>query len=242
MSLSLASQTAIVTGASSGIGASIALALAEQDVNLHLIGRNHQALNDVANQARKKSSEVLVYQSDLSVDESLEKLAADLKAKCIRLDVLVHCAGIISLAPVGNASITDFDRQYKTNVRAPFFLTQALLPALRNSHGSVVFINSSAGMSTRANISQYSATKHALKAVADSLRAEVNSADIRVLSIYPGRTASPQQAAIFKAEGRPYVPESLMQPGDVAQVLIDALKISRTAEVTDISIRPMLKS
>lgn len=242
MQAPLSGQTAVVTGASSGIGASIALALAEEHVRLHLIGRNHQALSDIAERARRNSPEVFLYQSDLSVDDTLEKLTVTLKANCVRLDVLVHCAGIISLASVERASITDFDQQYKTNVRAPFFLTQALLPALRSSHGSVVFVNSSAGMTTRANISQYAATKHALKAVADTLRAEVNSDDIRVLSIYPGRTASPQQAAIFKAEGKPYVPELLMQPGDVAQILIDALKVNRTAEVTDISIRPMLKS
>jgi NADP-dependent 3-hydroxy acid dehydrogenase YdfG len=97
-------------------------------------------------------------------------------------------------------------------------------------------------MNTRTGISQYSATKYALKAIADSFRAEVNPEGIRVLSVYPGRTASPQQAAIHKAEGKPYSPELLMQPADVARILVDALKVDRTAEVTDISIRPMHKT
>jgi NADP-dependent 3-hydroxy acid dehydrogenase YdfG len=113
---------------------------------------------------------------------------------------------------------------------------------LRAHHGSVVFINSSAGLATRANISQYSATKHALKAVADSIRAELNSDGVRVLSVYPGRTAGPQQEAIHKAEGKTYNPELLMQPADIARILVDALKVNRTAEVTDISIRPMRKT
>jgi len=113
---------------------------------------------------------------------------------------------------------------------------------LRAHQGSVVFINSSAGINTRANISQYSATKHALKAVADSFRAEVNPDGIRVLTVYPGRTASPQQAAIHKAEGKTYSPQLLMQPADVARIIVDALKVNRTAEVTDISIRPMRKT
>jgi short-subunit dehydrogenase len=242
MGVLLSGQTAVVTGASSGIGAAIALALAEEHTNLRLTGRNCEALNAVADKARRSSPEVRSYQADLSVDQELEKLAAMLRNSCTRLDVLVHCAGAISLAPLESASIADFDLQYKTNVRAPFLLTQRLLPLLRESHGSIVFINSSAGMTTRANISQYAATKHALKAVADSLRAEVNPDDVRVLSIYPGRTASPQQAAIFKAEGRPYTPELLMQPADLAQILIDALKVNRSAEVTDISIRPMRKT
>ncbi len=78
--------------------------------------------------------------------------------------------------------------------------------------------------------------------MADSIRAEINSDDVRVLSIYPGRTASPQQAAIHKAEGKAYRPELLMQPADVARIVVDALKVNRTAEVTDISIRPMRKT
>ena len=242
MTASLSGKTAVVTGASSGIGAAIAFALAEEGAKLHLVGRNREALSNVSERARKNSPEVVPYEADLSLDEDLEKLVLALKRNCAGVDVLVHCAGIISLAPVESASISDFDRQYKTNVRAPFVLTRALLPALRKSHGSVVFINSSAGMATRANISQYAATKHALKAIADSLRAEVNQDDIRVLTIYPGRTASPQQAAIFRVEGKPYTPELLMQPGDVAQILVDSLKLNRTAEVTDISIRPMRKT
>jgi NADP-dependent 3-hydroxy acid dehydrogenase YdfG len=242
MAASLAGQTAVVTGASSGIGSAIALALAAEGMALHLIGRNRDALDNVAEQTRKTSPWVLSYQADLSLDEDLEKLAVVLKRNCAVLDVLVHCAGIISLAPIESALISDFDQQYKTNVRAPFALTQALLPALRKAHGSVAFINSSAGMATRANISQYAATKHALKALADGLRAEVNQDDVRVISIYPGRTASPQQAAIFRNEGRAYTPELLMQPGDVAQVLIDVLQVNRSAEVTDIHIRPMRKT
>ena len=238
----LSLQTAVVTGASSGIGAAIALCLSEEGAKLHLIGRNSDALEAVAKQARKSSPSVLTYRADLNSDADLAKLQADLKRDCDKLHILVNCAGVIVLGPLESASLEDFDRQYRTNVRAPYALTQALLPTLRAHHGSVVFVNSSAGMNTRAGISQYSATKHALKAVADSFRAEVNADGIRVLSVYPGRTASPQQAAIHQAEGKTYTPELLMQPADVARIIVDALKVSRTAEVTDISIRPMRKS
>lgn len=235
-------QTAVVTGASSGIGAAIALCFAGEGAKLHLIGRNADALEAIAQTARKNSPQVLTYRADLSADKDLAKLQANLKRKVERLDILVHSAGVIAMGPVETASLADFDRQYRTNVRAPFALTQALLPMLRAQHGSVVFINSSAGMITRAGISQYSATKHALKAVADSLRAEVNMEDIRVLSVYPGRTASPQQAAIHEVEGKTYSPQLLMQPADVARIVVDALKVNRTAEVTDINIRPMRKT
>lgn len=242
MTAPLNQKTAVITGASSGIGAAIALCLAEEGAKLRLVGRNSAALEAVAQGARKNSPQVLTYQADLSTDEGLEKLKTALKLDCDSLDVLVHSAGIIVIGPFETASPADFDRQYRTNVRAPYVLTQALLPMLRTHHGSVVFINSSVGLATRSNISQYSATKHALKAVADSIRAEVNSDGVRVLSVYPGRTASPQQAAIHMAEGKTYCPELLMQPADVARILVDALKVNHTAEVTDISIRPMRKT
>jgi NADP-dependent 3-hydroxy acid dehydrogenase YdfG len=77
--------------------------------------------------------------------------------------------------------------------------------------------------------------------LADRLRDEVNPGGIRVLSVYPGRTATPMQAAIYRQEGRPYLPEHLLQPEDVAAVVLHALAMPPGAEVTDISIRPMHK-
>jgi short-subunit dehydrogenase len=115
------------------------------------------------------------------------------------------------------------------------------LPLLKMQKGQIVFINSSVGLVSKANLSQYAATKHALRAFADSLREEVNEMGIRVLSVFPGRTATPMQEMIFNWEGKDYPPTRLLQPQDVAAVVIHALSLPRTAEVTDISIRPMAK-
>ena len=91
-------------------------------------------------------------------------------------------------------------------------------------------------------MSQYAATKHALKAVADSVREELNPAGVRVLSLFLGRTATPMQASIFAAEQREYNPGILMQPEDVAEVVVNALALARTAEITEITMRPATKS
>jgi short-subunit dehydrogenase len=242
MKPSLKDQVAVVTGASSGIGQAIALALAAQGVALCLVGRNQQALEETRHRASAHSLPARSYLADLSVDQDLENLAEQLRRDCPKLDVLVHCAGIFHSGSVASAPVSDFDLQYRINVRAPFRLTQALLPSLQARQGQVVFINSSAGLTTRANISQYAATKHALKALADSLRDEVNNAGIRVLSVFPGRTATPQQIAIHKEEGKPYQPNLLLQPADVAEVVFQTLCLERTAEVTNISVRPMRKT
>jgi NADP-dependent 3-hydroxy acid dehydrogenase YdfG len=117
-----------------------------------------------------------------------------------------------------------------------------MLPLLKSSRGQIVFINSSAGLAARPNAGQFSATQHALKALADSTRAEVNEHGIRVLSVYPGRTATSRQAALYASTGSQYRPELLLQPEDIASVILNAITLPRTAEVTDITIRPLQKS
>jgi NAD(P)-dependent dehydrogenase (short-subunit alcohol dehydrogenase family) len=146
------------------------------------------------------------------------------------------------LGPIEEAPVEDFDRQYRTNVRGPYVLTQALLPMFRGSRGEVVFVNSSIVLNARAGTGQYAATKLALKAIADSLRAEVNADGRRVLSVFLGRTATPMQETIHDREGRDYHPDRLLQPEDVAAVVLSAVSLPRTAEVTDINIRPMIKT
>ncbi|MBZ5572746.1 MAG: SDR family NAD(P)-dependent oxidoreductase [Acidobacteriia bacterium] len=239
---SLAGRVAVVTGASSGIGRAIALALSRQGVQLCLVGRNPKTLAETLT-ASQQFAEAASFEIDLRVEETLKPLALHLERKVGKLDILVHCAGVIYQAPMADALIEDFDVQYATNVRGPYLLTQRLLPWLTTTRGQVVFINSSVGLTaTRPDVGQYSATKHALKAVADSLRHEVNPKGIRVLSVYLGRTATPMQKALFQKEGRAYNSKVLLQPDDVASVVVQILMLPRTAEVTDISIRPMLKT
>jgi NADP-dependent 3-hydroxy acid dehydrogenase YdfG len=81
-----------------------------------------------------------------------------------------------------------------------------------------------------------------MKAVADSLRDEVNAQGVRVMSLFLGRTSSERQRAIFAAEGRPYPPGRLIQPADVAELVLSLLRLPRTSEVTDIVLRPMQKT
>jgi len=235
-------QVAVVTGASSGIGKAIALGLGAQGATLCLVGRNRERLESVASTARLASPRTLISQIDLLQDTEIEKLSDVLRSTFGKVDILVHSAGIIHFGkPLRDAPIAELDAQYETNVRAPYMLTQALLPLLKVRHGQIVFINSSAGLVGKAGVGQYSSTQHALKAIADSLRQEVNTDGIRVLGVYPGRTATPLQVGIHAIEGKRYQPELLMQPEDVAAMVVSALGLPRSAEVTDISIRPMIK-
>lgn len=234
-------QIAVVTGASSGIGKAIALDLAARGANLCLVGRNAGALGAIAGGAGLSASQIKSYQVDLAVDDDIHKLKIYLQEDFGHVNILIHSAGVFSMGELERAPVEDLDRQFRINVRVPYLLSQALLPMIKSRHGQIVFINSSAGLNAKASVSQYAATKHALKAIADSLRAEVNVHGVRVMSVYPGRAATPMQASVHEMEGRSYQPERLMQPEDVSAVVMNALALPRSAEVTDLHIRPLNK-
>jgi NAD(P)-dependent dehydrogenase (short-subunit alcohol dehydrogenase family) len=239
---SLQGSTALVTGASQGIGRAIALALAREGARVCLVARTRAALYDVRRSIGDRGPVPLVACADVTDDAQVEALVADVRREMTGLDVLVHAAGVVAHGRQEALPVAELDRQYRTNVRAPFLLTQTLLPLLRSAGGQVVFVNSTLGSESRANVGAYAATKHALRALADALRAEVNADGVRVLSVYPGRTATPAQAALYAAAGQAYDPKRLLQPEDVASIVLAAVGLPRTAEVTDVRIRPMLKS
>lgn len=238
---SLAGRVAVVTGASSGIGRAIGIELSRKGVHLCAIGRDRARLAEAVD-AAQRCAPAAGFPMDLARERDFLPLVRYLE-KTGRLDILIHCAGIIRSGIIENARVEDFDLQFGVNVRGPYLLTQRLLPLLTVPGGQIVFVNSTAGLAAKeARIGQYGATKHALKAVAESLREELNPKGIRVLSVYLGRTATPMQESIFQKEGKEYHPELLLQPEDVASVVAHLLSLPFTAEVTDISMRPMHKS
>jgi NADP-dependent 3-hydroxy acid dehydrogenase YdfG len=238
---SLHGQVAVVTGASRGIGRAIAVHFAAEGAAVCLIGRDAQALEEVATLSAATATAVARYHVDLTRDAEIQGLVRQVTQDFGRVDILVHSAGIMCLGPIGQAPVADLDSQYQANVRAPYLLTQAFLPMLTASQGEVVFINSSIVFTNRAEVGQYAATKYALQALADSLRDEVNGMGIRVLSIYPGQTNTPRQEAKYARMGVPFHPDRFIQPDDVAAVVLSALRLPRTAEVTDIRMRPFRK-
>ena len=226
-------QHAIVTGAGSGIGRAIAMALAAEGLLVTLVGRDHDKLNDVA---RVLGETARIAAADITSAAGLASVAA---AAGSDLHVLVHCAGQYLRAPFAQLSQKTWHALDAINLHAPILLTTSCLTALRAAKGQVVFINSTAIQQTAAGLGAYAASKHALKAAADALRQEVNADGIRVLSIFPGRTDTPMQHAILSAEGRTARDGALLHPDDVANMVLAALNLPTSAEVTDIVMRPM---
>ena len=232
---------AVITGASGGIGRAVALALVAHGMSLCLTGRDSGKLESVAREIGSRPAQLLVHGADLSSDDGIRGLVERVTSELRRLDVLVHAAGSLRLGNVEDAGWDDLDEQYRVNLRAPYLLTKAFLPKLKNSNGQVVFVNSTAGLVAGADNGAYAAMKHGLRSLAGSIRDHVNQYGVRVLSVYPGRTATPMQEAVHLFEGRRYELPNLLQPSDVADVIVAAIALPRTAEATDITVRPMKK-
>ena len=232
-------RRALVTGASQGIGRAIAAALLARGASVALVARKEAALRRLAQDHRR----ALALPMDITAPDAPARLAAEINRRWSKLDILVNCAGVFAGGAMREATLESLDRAYATNVRAPYALTQALLPLIAVRKGQIVFINSTITRATNlARRGQYAAMELAQRAIADSLRDEVNEDGVRVITIYPGSTATPLQRAIHREINRPYRPSRLLQADDVALAVCDALAMARTAEVTDLYVRPMLKS
>lgn len=239
MSRTLENATALVTGASSGIGRATAKMLARSNVKVALVGRRRPLLEDLATECGPFAS---AYPCDMTDDAQLKGLANRIRADFPRVDIVVHSSGIIKLGVTEMSSVTDFDSQYAANVRGPYILTQLLLPLLREASGQIIVVNSSITRAhNTAGRGTYAATQHAVHAMTNALRDEVNEFGVRVTTILPGTTATQRQMDLHAISGRRYDPDRMLQPEDVAEAVLFALTMGRTAEITDLYLRPMLK-
>jgi NAD(P)-dependent dehydrogenase (short-subunit alcohol dehydrogenase family) len=229
---------AVVTGASSGVGRALALALSTAGLRLTLVGRDVGRLSAVATEIQARGGLVETEPADLGVRAQLEALGTRLAGAHRALHLLVHSAGLFHSASVAASRPEDFDRTLDVNLRAPYVLTRHLLPRLVDGDSDVVMINSSAVGQRRPDLSAYLASKHGLLGMTESLRQELGDRQIRVLSVFLGATATPMQEAIHAESQRAYDPDLLLRPEDVAQAVLSALALPRGAEITDLHIRP----
>jgi short-subunit dehydrogenase len=220
-------STHLITGAGSGIGAVVARRLLDRGNSLVLLARSQQRAAEL--RAAYDGADVQV--ADLARPETVDSLRLP-----DSLDSVVHAAGVVELGPVAQLSVDDWTSQLRVNLVAPAALTRVALPALRAARGTVVFVNSGAGLAAHAGWSAYAASKHGLRALADSLRGE--EPDLRVSTVYPGRTATPMQQKVHDQEGREYDAAAWIRPETVADAILHVLDLPRDATVSDLTVRP----
>ena len=220
----------LVTGAGSGIGQAVADALHARGDDLVLLARNEQRATDI----RSRYAEADVRVADLAESTDLAAAVADVD----RLDAVVHAAGVLELGPVADLELDDLTGQLRVNLVAPTDLTRALLPAVRAGRGTVVFLNSGAGLTAHPDWSAYAASKFGLRAVADSLRAEEAGGGVRVTSVYLGRIATPMQQKVHEQEGKEYDAGDWATPESVAVTVLHVLDLPRDLTIPDVTVRP----
>jgi short-subunit dehydrogenase len=156
------------------------------------------------------------------------------------LDSLVHVAGVVDLAPVSRLRLHQWEEQITVNLTAPAVLTREFLPHVREGRGTVVFVNSSAGLTASAEWSAYAASKFGLRALADALRAEEVEHGVRVSTVFPSRTATPMQEKVHEQEGRTYDSARWISPETVVDTLLHVLDLPRDATIPEVSVRPVV--
>ncbi|GAB3220814.1 SDR family oxidoreductase [Mycolicibacterium hippocampi] len=218
--------TAMITGASGGLGAALADALAPTHTLL-LAGRQSSRLDAVAERFGATTWPI-----DLADPDAIAAVVEPL----VELDVLIHNAGVAYPGRVAESSIDEWRSSMAVNVIGAVALTLELLPALRSAGGHVVFINSGSGIKPSPGLASYSASKFALRGFADALRNDEPA--LRVTSVHPGRIATAMQEDLVAYEGREYDPEQFLSPQTVAQVTADAINAPRDAHIHEVIVRP----
>ncbi|MFI1381730.1 SDR family oxidoreductase [Embleya sp. NPDC020886] len=220
-------STYVITGAGSGIGAEIARLLREGGHDLVAIVRSQRRAAELAGPG------VRTVVADLERPETIADALAPLAEETFA--GLVHSAGIAELGTVAETAADVWSRTLTVNVVAVAEVTRVLLPALRRGRAGVVLLNSGAGLRTNAGWAAYSASKHALKALADGLREEEPA--LRVTSVYPGRTATAMQRAVREQEGGVFERERYSDPVTVAGVVLSTLMLPVDSRVDDVTVR-----
>jgi NADP-dependent 3-hydroxy acid dehydrogenase YdfG len=218
--------TALITGASGGIGSAIATALAPTHTLL-LAGRPSDRLDNVAERL-----DATTFPLDLTDANEIEAACEIVD----ELDVLVHNAGVSIPGRVGESHVDEWRATFSVNVFGAVAVTLALLPALRRARGQVVFINSGSGRKASRNTASYSASKFALRAFADSLRE--SEPELRVTTIFPGRVDTDMQRELVAFEGGEYDPANFLRPETVAAAVANAVATPPDGHLHEVVLRP----
>jgi NADP-dependent 3-hydroxy acid dehydrogenase YdfG len=233
-------KTAVVTGAGSGVGQAIAIALAKEMWNVALVGRREQALRETVQRAGKNAKNLLVCPCDIGNVKAVEKLATRVLAEFKEVEVLVNAAG--TNAPkraLDVLSLEDYHAMIDTNLNGAYYCVQAFLPQMRaRKSGTIVNIVSEAGKHASPKAGPaYVMSKFGLAGLTQSINAEERGNGIRACAIFPGDIDTPL------LDRRPVPPTDaararMLRAEDVAACALLAITLPPRAVVEEILVRP----
>jgi NADP-dependent 3-hydroxy acid dehydrogenase YdfG len=245
----LSQTVALVTGASSGIGAATALALARHGAAVALVARRKERLEELADRIADGGGRALVLEADITDRVQAEAAVQRTVAELGRLDTLVNNAGVMLLGPVQDAPIDEWDRMVAININGLLYCAHAALPHLLAAAAEgprdvadMVNISSVAGRVARNGSGVYNLTKHGVGAFSESLRQEVTGRGVRVSVVEPGAVAtelrSHLRAEIREAQDKRFAGMEVMQAQDIADAVVFIVTRPRRMAINEVLIRP----
>ncbi|WP_228063719.1 3-ketoacyl-ACP reductase [Faecalibacter rhinopitheci] len=230
---SLQGKTAFITGAGKGLGKAMALALAKEGANLFLVGRTAADLDAVAQEAKTLNNDITVNTSvaDVSDLTQVQNTVKELTAIDARIDILINNAGILRTGGILDLPIEEFEQSIKINVLGTYYVLHEVLPFLtQQSSSDIINIASTAGQKGNANLSAYGASKAAVINMSEAVMQEFRKKGVRVTTINPSTIATEMTLNAKFTDGNE---ERVLQPQDLAYLIVSHLKLPQRAFVKD---------
>lgn len=231
----LQGKTAIITGASSGIGLGIARKLSQNGVNVVLAARTIEKLTEIADEINKANKgKALAVQTDISKQEDVKGLVNKAKETFNEIDILVNNAGQMLSAPVRSGKVSEWETMIDVNIKGVLYSIDAVLPSLvERKTGHLINVASVSGFEVTKHSTVYSATKYAVRAISTGLEKELARTGVRVTNISPGMVDT------RLAEGRGSSDRNKLTTIDIANAVIYALTQPDYVNVNEITVRPV---
>lgn len=223
MAQSLKGKVAFITGAGRGIGKAVAIALANEGVNVGLLARTEEALKEVVTEVEALGVKAAYASVDVSSLEEVNQAVATLTNELGKADILINNAGIGKFESLLDMNPEEWKKIIDVNLMGPYYVTRAVLPQLiEKNGGDIINISSTNGLNGAATSSAYSASKFGLIGMTESLAQEVRRNNIRVTSLTPSTVATELavQTDLIKGSAEKY-----MQPEDIAELIVSQLKL-----------------
>jgi len=219
----ISGKTALITGAGRGIGRATAIAFAKEGINVGLVGRTLENLQQVANELTAYDVKVALATADVANLQSITAAVESIRAELGPIDILVNNAGISKFGKFLELSPEDWTNIVDVNVKGVYYTTRAVLPEMiERASGDIINISSTAGQKGAPITSAYSASKAAVIGMSESLMLEVRKHNIRVVTLTPSTVATDMAVELQLTDGNP---EKVMQAEDLADLMVANLKL-----------------
>ncbi|MBC6696507.1 3-ketoacyl-ACP reductase [Hymenobacter sp. BT190] len=222
---SIAGKNALVTGAGKGIGRAVAVALAQEGVNVALLARTETQLQDVAKEIEALGVKAVVLAADIADRAAVEAAVVQATEALGSIDILINNAGIGTFAKLVDMDPAEWEHIIQVNLLGTYYATRAVLPGMiAREAGDIINVASTAGQRGAATTSAYSASKFAVLGLTESLMQEVRKHNIRVSALTPSTVATELAISNKLTDGNP---DKVMQPEDLAEFMVAQLKLNR---------------